>query len=204
VSAATVTKIEQTVTAATQPTCLKGTVDLGSYCMLAYPYAVPPADAGLNNYFYATQKCAATGGWLPSAGQLIGAAPFVSLESVLGDNPTTAIVESDTTAALQDQREMSSTLVTTAAGSDAAGSEGVSVGATGNPAEGQPAPVPQPSNPEPATLQYVTVYDNHNKGGFAGSEPVQQPENFRCAFVKVPGGANESAIPGVGASSGGP
>lgn len=33
-----------------------------------------------------------------------------------------------------------------------------------------------------STLQYVTVYSNHTKGGFAGSEPVGNPENFRCAF----------------------
>jgi hypothetical protein len=86
---------------------------------------------------------------------------------------------------------MSATLVTTAAGSDAAGSEGVSSGATGNPNLGQPNPVPKPAVPQPETLQYVTVYDNHNKGGFAGSEPVSQPENFRCAFEKVPGGSSK-------------
>jgi hypothetical protein len=34
----------------------------------------------------------------------------------------------------------------------------------------------------PDTLQYVTVYDNYNQGGFAGSEPVSTPENFRCGF----------------------
>jgi hypothetical protein len=44
-----------------------------------------------------------------------------------------------------------------------------------------------PAVPEPETLQYVTVYSNGTKGGFAGSEPVSQPENFRCAFNKVPG-----------------
>jgi hypothetical protein len=87
---------------------------------------------------------------------------------------------------------MSATRVTTAAGSDAAGSEGVSTGATGNPNVGQPNPTPQPAVPRPETLQYVTVYDNHDKGGFAGSEPVSQPENFRCAFEKAPGAAGKN------------
>ena len=67
---------------------------------------------------------------------------------------------------------MSSTLVTTEAGSAAAGSEGVSEGATGDPRQGQANPLPLPANPLPESLQYVTVYDNANKGGFAGSEPV--------------------------------
>ena len=84
------------------------------------------------------------GGYLPSAEQLIGAAPVVSLESTINDNPGTALVETDPTEAIQDQREMSSTLVTTAAGADAAGSEGVTEGSTGNPNEGQPAPTPEP------------------------------------------------------------
>lgn len=38
-----------------------------------------------------------------------------------------------------------------------------------------------------ATLQYVTVYSNGQKGGFAGGEQVSQPETFRCAYSKVPG-----------------
>ena len=33
----------------------------------------------------------------------------------------------------------------------------------------------------------MTVYSNGTKGGFAGSEPVANPENFRCAFNKTPG-----------------
>src|ERR1035438_10021570 len=98
-----------------------------------------------------------------------------------------ATVNQDPTRGLKDEREMSSTLVTTEAGSAAAGSEGVSEGATGNPRLGQPSPVPLAANPEPGSLQYVTVYDNGNKGGFAGSEPVKEPENFRCAFNKSPG-----------------
>ncbi len=87
---------------------------------------------------------------------------------------------------------MSSTLVTTEAGSAAAGAEGVSEGATGDPRQGQADPVPLKENPVPESLQYVTVYDNHNKGGFAGSEPVSQAENFRCAFALTPGAINQS------------
>ena len=73
---------------------------------------------------------------------------------------------------LKDQREMSASLTTTAAGSDAAGFEGVSQGSTGNPRTGEPNPVPLPAVPQPATLQYITVYSNGQQGGFAGSEPV--------------------------------
>jgi hypothetical protein len=116
----------------------------------------------------------------------------VKLESVITDNQVTATIQTDPTRGLMDQREMSSSLVTTAAGSDAAGSEGVSVGSTGDPRQGQPNPAPLPADPSPTTLQYVTVYSNRQKGGFAGSEPVSQPENFRCAFAKTPG-ANSTA-----------
>jgi hypothetical protein len=129
---------------------------------------------------------------LPTAAQLIGAARRVKLESTLTDSPVTSTVDQNPSLGLHDQREMSATLVTVTAGSDAAGSEGVSPGATGNPNTGQPNPIPEPANPEPETLQYVTVYSNDQRGGFAGSEPVSQPENFRCAFNKVPGAADQS------------
>ncbi len=68
-----------------------------------------------------------------------------------------------------------------------AGSQGVSDGSRGDPRAGEPDPAPQPANPAPETLQYVTVYDNGDKGGFAGSRPVSQPEQFRCAFDKAQG-----------------
>jgi hypothetical protein len=169
--------------------CAPTSVDLGTWCLMAAPYPLTNDDIGKNDYFWAAQKCVSLGGYLPTAAQLIGAADRVKLESTITDSPLTATVEQDPTRGLQDQREMSATLVTVAAGSDAAGSEGVSVGATGNPNLGQPTPVPQPANPWPETLQYVTVYDNHNSGGFAGSEPVSAPENFRCAFDKIAGGS---------------
>jgi hypothetical protein len=38
----------------------------------------------------------------------------------------------------------------------------------------------------------VTVYSNGQRGGFAGSEPVGAPENFRCAFNTAPGALNRS------------
>ena len=39
----------------------------------------------------------------------------------------------------------------------------------------------------------MTVYDNHDKGGFAGSKPVSQPETFRCAFDKLEGQSKKAA-----------
>lgn len=168
-------------------TCPPATVDLGTWCMDSAPYPLTNADAGKNNYFWAAKACEAEGGWLPTAAQLIGAADRVKLESVIHDSPLTATVDLDPTRGLKDEREMSSSLVTTEAGSAAAGSEGVSEGATSNPRLGQPNPIPVRPNPVPESLQYVTVYDNENQGGFAGSEPVKEPQNFRCAFNKAPG-----------------
>jgi hypothetical protein len=170
-----------------EPSCPPSTVDLGTWCLMTSPYPLTNAQAGQNNYFFATQACVKMGGYLPTAAQLIGAANRVKLESTIHDNPDTATIEQDPSVGLKDQREMSASLTTTAAGSDAAGSEGVSVGSTGDPRTGEPAPVPLPAVPAPSTLQYVTVYSNGQKGGFAGSEPVSQPENFRCAFNEMPG-----------------
>jgi hypothetical protein len=116
----------------------------------------------------------------------------VKLESVIHDSPLTATIDLDPTRGLKDEREMTSTLVTTEAGSAAAGSEGVSEGATGDPRQGQADPIPIAPNPLPESLQYVTVYDNFNNGGFAGSEPVKEPQNFRCAFNLKSGASNES------------
>ncbi len=174
-----------------EPGCPPSTVDLGTWCLMTSPYPLTNAEAGQNNYFWASQSCVKMGGYLPTAAQLIGAAARVKLESTIHDSQITATVPLDPSVGLKDQREMSATLVTTAAGSDAAGSEGVSVGSTGDPRTGEPNPVPLPAVPSPSTLQYVTVYSNGTKGGFAGSEPVSQPENFRCAFNEMPG-ANTS------------
>ncbi len=165
--------------------CGKLTVNLGSWCMDRAPEPVPPAEQGQNNYFYASQRCVSLGGWLPSAAELIGAAKKVPLESTIHDASSTSTIDEEPANGLKDQREMSSTLVTTAAGSNAAGSEGVSEGSTGNPQIAEPNPVPAPAIPSPQTLQYVTVYSNGTHGGFAGSEPVGQPENFRCAYDKT-------------------
>jgi hypothetical protein len=164
----------------------------GSWCMETTVYPLTNADIGKNNFAWASQKCEEAGGWLPSASELIGAAAHVKLESTIHDSQLTATINLDPTRGLKDEREMSSTLVTTEAGSAAAGFEGVSEGATGDPRQGQANPIPLPANPFPESLQYVTVYDNGQKGGFAGSEPVIDPENFRCAYNKTPGALNKS------------
>lgn len=172
-------------------TCPPDTVDLGTWCLDSAPYPLTNADAGKNNFIWASMKCEEQGGWLPSASELLGAAARVKLESVVGDNPDTSTVNLDPSRGLKDEREMSSTLVTTEAGSATAGSEGVSEEATGNPRQGQANPIPIAANPLPESLQYVTVYDNHQQGGFAGSEPVKEPQNFRCAFNPTPGALNK-------------
>jgi len=174
------------------PSCPPATVDLGSWCLDTAPYPLAKADVGKNNFIWASKACEAEGGWLPTASQLVGAADRVKLESTIHDSQLTATIDLDPTRGLKDEREMSSTLITTEAGSAAAGSEGVSAGATGNPRQGQANPLPLPANSEPESLQYVTVYDNGNKGGFAGAQPVSESQNFRCAFNKTPGAINKN------------
>lgn len=171
-----------------EPSCPADTVNLGTWCLETSPYPLTNQEIGLNNYLWAAQTCVEAGGYLPSAGQLIGAAKRVKLDGTIHENRDTATIDEDPTVGLKDLREMSSTLVTVTAGPEAAGSEGVSVGSTGDPRTGEPNPVPEPANPSPATLQYVTVYSNETKGGFAGSEPVSEPQSFRCAYNKLPGG----------------
>jgi hypothetical protein len=165
---------------------VSGAIDLGSWCLEGSTFKVPTSEAGQNDYFYATQKCVKEGGWLPTAAQLIGAAPEAALKSTLDDDPGTSGASEFPEAAngIKDEREMTSDLFTTAAGSRAAGSEGVTAGAKGVGNLGEPDPVPLPAEPSPETLDYVTVFDNHNMGGFAGGEPVGKAENFRCAYAK--------------------
>jgi hypothetical protein len=173
-------------------TCPPATVDLGSWCLDTAPYPLTNADVGKNNFIWASKACEAEGGWLPSASELLGAAARVKLESTIHDSQLTATINLDPTRGLKDEREMSSTLITTEAGSAAAGFEGVSEGATGDPRQGQSNPIPLPANPLPESLQYVTVYSNGQQGGFAGSEPVNNAENFRCAFNLTSGALNKS------------
>jgi hypothetical protein len=165
---------------------ISGAIDLGSWCLEGSTFKVPSNEIGQNDYFYATQKCVKEGGWLPTAAQLIGAAPEAALKSTLDDDPGTSGASEFPEAAngIKDEREMTSDLFTTAAGSRAAGSEGVTAGAKGVGNLGEPDPVPLPAEPSPETLDYVTVYDNHNLGGFAGGEAVGKAENFRCAYAK--------------------
>ncbi len=171
--------------------CAPNTVDLGTWCLMNAPYGLNNNEVGRNNYFFATQKCVDLGGYLPTAGQLIGAAPRVKISSTIDDSQLTASIDLDRTDGLKDRREMSSSLTTVTAGSSAAGSEGVTEGSKGDPRQGEPDPVPLPANPTPDTLQYITVYDNGDKGGFAGSKPISQPEQFRCGFNKAPGQGGE-------------
>ena len=185
-------KINGKTAAEISGTCPPDTVDLGTWCLESAPYPLTNADVGKNNYIWASKKCEEVGGWLPSASQLLGGAARVKLESVIHDSQLTATVNLDPSRGLKDEREMTSTLVTTEAGSAAAGFEGVSEGATGDPRQGQANPVPLAANPLPESLQYVTVYDNFQKGGFAGSQPVIEPQNFRCAYDKTPGALNKS------------
>jgi hypothetical protein len=174
------------------PSCPPDTVDLGTWCLESTPFPLTNADLGKNNYVWAAKKCEEEGGFLPDAGQLLGAAARVKLESTIHDSPLTATINLDPTRGLKDEREMSSSLVTTEAGSAAAGFEGVSEGATGDPRQGQPNPIPLPANPLPESLQYVDVYSNGTKGGFAGSQPVSEPQNFRCAYFPAPGALSKS------------
>lgn len=167
--------------------CAPDTVDLGTWCLSSALYPLADDEVGKNGYLFATQKCVELGGWLPTAAQLVGAAPRVKLASTIDDNRLTATIDLDATDGMKDRREMSSTLITTAAGSSAAGSLGVSDGSKGDPKTGEPDPVTLPANPTPETLQYVTVYDNRDKGGFAGAKAISQPESFRCAYSKVAG-----------------
>jgi hypothetical protein len=165
---------------------VSGAIDLGSWCLEGSTFKVPTAETGQNDYFYAAQKCVKEGGWLPTAAQLIGAAPEAALKSTLDDDPGTSGASEFPEAAngIKDEREMTSDLFTTGAGARAAGSEGVSAGSKGVGNIGEPNPIPVPAEPSPETLDYVTVYDNHNLGGFAGGEPVGKAENFRCAYAK--------------------
>jgi hypothetical protein len=169
--------------------CSPDTVDLGTWCLSSALYPLADDEVGKNDYLFATQKCVDLGGWLPTAAQLVGAAPRVKLASTIDDSRLTATIDLDPADGLKDRREMSATLITTAAGASAAGSLGVTEGSKGDPKTGEPDPVTLPANPLPETLQYVTVYDNRDKGGFAGGRAVSQPESFRCAYAKVEGSA---------------
>ncbi len=171
--------------------CSPETVKIGTVCMMTNPYPLEKDDVGRNDFFFATQKCAQLGGYLPTAAQLIGAAPYVKLAGRLDDNEVTATTDIDPTDGLSDKREMSATLTTIASGGRSAGSEGVSDASRGNPKTGEPDPAPLPADPAPETLQFITVYDNGDHGGFAGGKPVGQPENFRCAFNFAQGHAGE-------------
>ncbi|HEX8689300.1 MAG TPA: hypothetical protein VF729_03565 [Solirubrobacterales bacterium] len=169
--------------------CSPETVKIGTVCMMTSPYPLEKDEIGKADFFFATRKCASLGGYLPTAAQLIGAASRVKLAGRVDDNEVTASTDLDATDGLKDRREMSASLTTIASGGRAAGSQGVSDIARGDPKAGEPDPSPLPADPSPETLHYITVYDNGNLGGFAGGKPVGQPENFRCAFNLAQGKA---------------
>jgi hypothetical protein len=185
-------KLDGKAAEALVPSCPPDTVDLGTWCLESTPFPLTNAELGKNNYIWASKKCEEEGGFLPDAAELEGGAARVKLESTIHDSPLTATINLDPTRGLKDEREMSASLVTTEAGSAAAGFEGVSEGATGDPRQGQANPVPLPANPVPESLQYVDVYSNGTKGGFAGSQPVSEPQNFRCAYFPTPGALDKS------------
>jgi uncharacterized protein (UPF0333 family) len=119
---------------------------------------------GVASYGLASRLCVREGGRLPTAGQLVGAAAKLRLSSRADDRPWKALVDPSG----RHLRELSSTVVTTTTGSAAAGSF---------------------KNAAPTTLQYVTVFDNGDAGGFAGGVAVGTPERFRCAYRKRQPGA---------------
>lgn len=132
--------------------CRAETIDFRTWCL--------DRDVrGTATYAAASRRCEAVGGFLPTAAELIGAAPRVRLSSRVDDHPSMALTD----GAGRDRRELSADLFTTTTGSAAAGS---------------------PANPTPVGLQAVTVYDNRNRGGFAGGVSVAAPERFRCAFIR--------------------
>lgn len=140
--------------------CPGGTVDLGTWCL--------DRDVrGRGTFAEASRACARAGGRLPTAAQLIGAAPTVRLSGRSDDRPFKAL-----TSAERDLRELSSTLITVSTGSAASGSF---------------------KAPAPATLQPVTVYDNGDAGGFAGSVPSGSAERFRCATLERQPGPQRAA-----------
>ncbi|HEY8302994.1 MAG TPA: hypothetical protein VIG42_00250, partial [Solirubrobacteraceae bacterium] len=50
-----------------EPSCPPVTVDIGTWCLMTSPYPVTNAQAGQNNYFWASQACVKMGGFLPDA-----------------------------------------------------------------------------------------------------------------------------------------
>lgn len=134
--------------------CPPGSVDVGTWCVDEKPLASQP-------YREAARTCAARGAQLPPADLLLGAASRIRLASTIDDSGATAVIDTDHGDGRRDLRELTGTLVSVRSGTRAAG-------------DARTAPVP-------AGLQAVTVYDNHDRGGFAGSVPLTAPLMFRCA-----------------------
>src|SRR6202030_2594223 len=73
--------------------CAPNTIDFGTWCLMNAPYGLSNDEVGKNDYFFATQKCVDLGGYLPTAGQLIGAAPRVKLSSTITDSQLSASID---------------------------------------------------------------------------------------------------------------
>ena len=175
--------------------CSPETVRIGTVCMMTSPYPLEKDDIGKNDFFFATQTCAELGGYLPTAAQLIGAAPRVKLAGRVDDNEVTASTDVDADRRPQgparDERDPDHDRLRRPGGGLARASAKARAAIR---RRASPTRRPLPADPAPETLQYITVYDNGDHGGFAGGKPVGQPENFRCAFNRAQGNAGEPWI----------
>ena len=172
--------------------CPPDTVNLGSYCMESAPYPLTKEDLGKNNFIFASKTCQKEGGWLPSASELLGAAERVKLESTIHDSQLTATIDLDPTRGLKDEREMSSTLVTTEAGSAAAGSRASAKAPPATPARVRRTPCRYPRTRCPNRCSTSPSTATARRGALRAPAPVIDPENFRCAYNKTPGAVNKS------------
>src|SRR5262249_42713703 len=102
------TRVDGKTLADLQPACPPTTAAIGTWCLEESPYPLLNKDAGYNDWFWASRKCVEAGGFLPSAGDLIGAARRVKLAGKIHESVDTATIEQDPTVGLKDKREMSS------------------------------------------------------------------------------------------------
>ena len=167
-------------------TCDPQTVDLGTWCLQSAPFPLPNEDIGKNDYFYASAACIEAGGFLPTAAQLIGAASRVKLASTIDDAPVSSSPDVDATDGLKDRREMSATLITTQAGSSAAGSEGVTEGSRGDP-KGRTGPGPAPRQPGPAVAAVRHRLRQPRQGRLRGLQAGLRDRDLPLRLQQGPG-----------------
>ena len=153
--------------------CAPDNVDFGTWCLMNAPYGVTNREVGRNNYFFATQKCVDLGGYLPTAGQLVGAAPRIKLASTIDDSQLTASIDLDRTDGLKDRREMSSTLVTIAAGVVRGRLPGSQRGIARRPPRGRAGPGAAPGEPEPGDAAVRDGLRQPRQGRLRGQQAGQ-------------------------------